>query len=106
MTFALPADVREALLEFQDIKGAVFNIKHTKEHYSKIRLVSGIQEYNYHWMRNFAVSALSSMGADLTHLTAMLGHTDSSTLKKYLSLQREASTAVTNELSTKILALK
>lgn len=104
MGFALPADVREALLEFQDTRGSIFQIKHTKEHYPKIRLVSGIEEYTFHWMRNLAVSALSSMGADLTHLTAMLGHTDSSTLKKYLSLQREASTTVTNELSRKLLS--
>lgn len=104
MTFALPADVREALLEFKDTLGPVFNIKHTKDHYPKIRLVSGIEEFTYHWMRNLAVSALSSTGVDLTHLTAMLGHTDSSTLKKYLSLQREASTTVTNEASLKLLA--
>ena len=103
MTFSLPSDVGEALLEFQSNSGNVFNIKHTKDHYPKIRLVSGIEEFTFHWMRNLAVSALSSMGADLTHLTAMLGHTDGSTLKKYLSLQREASTAVTNELSARLL---
>lgn len=104
MIFALPLDVKQALLEFQDTQGQVFNIKHTKEHYPKIRLVSGIEEFTFHWMRNLAVSALSSMGADLTHLTAMLGHTDSSTLKKYLSLQRGTSTSITNELSAKLLS--
>lgn len=103
MTFSLPLDVREALLEFQSTNGNVFNIKHTKDHYPKIRLVSGIDEFTFHWMRNLSVSALSSMGASLGDLTAMLGHTDSSTLKKYLSLQREASTAVTNKLSAKLL---
>ena len=103
MTFTLATDIREALLEFQDIQGSVFNIKHTKDHYPKIRLVSGIEEFTFHWMRNLAVSALSTMGVDLTHLTAMLGHTDGSTLKKYLSLQRETSTSVTNDMSAKLL---
>ncbi len=62
------------------------------KHYDKIRLITGIEEFSFHWMRNLSVSALSSMGASLTDLTAMLGHQDSGTLKKYLSLQRDAST--------------
>ncbi len=103
MTFDLPVDVRDALLEFQSSSGKVFNVKLVERYYSKIRLLTGIEEFTYHWMRNLSVSALSSMGIDLTHLTAMLGHTDSSTLKKYLSLQREVSTAVTNAASTKLL---
>jgi integrase len=103
MTFSLTSDVKDALLEFNATSGNVFNIKHTKDHYPKIRLVSGIEEFTFHWMRNLAVSALSSRGVDLTHLTAMLGHTDSSTLKKYLSLQRVASTIVTNDMSAKLL---
>lgn len=105
MIFALPQDVKEALTHFRDVSGKVFKIKVVYKHYPKIRLITGIEEFSYHWMRNLAVSALSSMGADLTHLTAMLGHTDSSTLKKYLSLQRETSTAITHELSKKLLGL-
>ena len=103
MLFTLPIDVKEALSEFQDTTGKVFNVKVVYRHYEKIRLMTGINEFSYHWMRNLSVSALSAMGADLTHLTAMLGHTDSSTLKKYLSLQREASTIITQELSKKLL---
>ena len=106
MVFALPQDVKEALSQFQSTTGKVFNVSVVYKHYPKIRLITGIEEFSFHWMRNLAVSALSSIGAGLTHLTAMLGHTDSSTLKKYLSLQREASTTVTNELSTRLLSEK
>ncbi len=104
MTFSLALDIKNALLEFEDRQGKVFNISEVRHYYDKIREHSGIDEFTFHWMRNLAVSALSAMGADVTHLTAMLGHTDSSTLKKYLSLQREASTAVTNDLSAKLLS--
>jgi len=54
-------------------------------------------------MRNLSVSALASMGADITHLSAMLGHYDASTIKKYLSLQRATSTRAMNEVSQKLL---
>lgn len=103
MTFSLATDVKDALLEFTDTEGRIFNISEVQHYYKTIREHSCIEEFTFHWMRNLSVSALSSKGAELTHLTAMLGHTDSSTLKKYLSLQREASTAVTNDLSAKLL---
>ncbi len=106
MTFQLPVDVKDALLEFADNTGNVFNVKHIERHYVKIRKATGIDEFTFHWMRNLSVSALSSMGVEITHLSAMLGHTDSGTIRKYLSLQREASTAVTNEASKKLLEPK
>jgi len=103
MKFTLPVDIREALLEFTSSNGNVFHIKHVKDHYPKVRLLSGIDDFSFHWMRNLAVSALSAMGASLGDLTALLGHNDSGTLKKYLSLQREVSTRNTNKLSNKLL---
>lgn len=103
MAFKLPADVASALLEIRDIKGKVFNVKRLDRHHDKIRDYTGIQEFSFHWMRNLAVSALASMGAEITHLSAMLGHTDSGTIRKYLSLQRSASTTKMEELSKKLL---
>lgn len=104
MTFQLADDAKSALHEFADTTGNVFNVRHIERHYKKIRKVTGINEFTFHWMRNLSVSALSSMGVEITHLSAMLGHTDSGTIRKYLSLQREASTAVTNEASHKLLS--
>lgn len=104
MTFMLPADIKDALLEFNDVTGDVFPFKSLDRQYYKIREATGINEFTAHWLRNLSVSALSAMGVEITHLSAMLGHTDSGTIRKYLSLQREASTAVTNEASQRLLS--
>jgi len=104
MVFALPADVKEALLEFRDTRGNIYAVKSLDRHHQKIRNYTGIEEFTFHWMRNLAVSALASKGVDITHLSAMLGHTDSATIRKYLSLQREASTKTTNDVAQKLLS--
>lgn len=104
MQFTLPLDVSEALSYFRDTSGEVFTVKRVETLYKKIRDVSGVSEFSFHWMRNLAVSALSSMGVEATHLSAMLGHTDAGTLRKYLSLQRKASTTATLQASTALLA--
>jgi len=105
MTFQLPPDVKAALLEFRDTSGDVFTVKNIVQRYHQVRKECGIPEFTFHWMRNLSVSALSSMGVEVTHLSAMLGHTDSGTIRKYLSLQREASTAVTNKAAQKLLEI-
>ena len=104
MTFALPLDIKDALLEFRNPTGDVFPFKSMDRQYYKIRNATGINEFTAHWLRNLAVSALASKGASVTDLSAMLGHTDAGTIRKYLSLQREESTTTTNELSRKLLS--
>ena len=104
MTFKLPSDVAEALSHFRSSHGMVFKVKSLDRHHQKIRDYTSINEFSFHWMRNLVVSALAGMGADITHLSAMLGHNDSGTIKKYLSLQREASTGQMEDLSKKLLS--
>ncbi len=104
MTFTLIEDIKDALLEFQDVTGEIFPFKSIDRQYYKIREATGINEFTAHWLRNLSVSALASTGTSTTHLSAMLGHTDGGTIRKYLSLQREASTAITNEASKKLLS--
>ena len=104
MTFALPSDIKDALLEFQDATGDVFPFKSIDRQYYKIREATGINEFTAHWMRNLSVSALASIGTPITDLSAMLGHNDAGTIRKYLSLQREASTLTTNKASKKLLS--
>lgn len=103
MIFTLPKDIKEQLLKFSDISGNVFKIKEPKKWYPHIREISGIEEFSFHWMRNLAVSALSASGVNATELSAMLGHTDTGTLKKYLSLQRESATQETSNASQRLL---
>lgn len=104
MTFKLPSDVKNALSAFRDTRGQVFPFKSIDRQYYKIRAETGIQEFTAHWMRNLAVSALASMGVSSTHLSSLLGHQDGGTIRKYLSLQRETSTEVTNEASKRLLS--
>ena len=110
MTFTLPADVKTALLQCEHFSDYIFAsnrdpsrpIAEIREHVAKVRAVT-YPEYNFHWMRNLAVSALSSMGVEAIHLSAMLGHTDTNTVKQYLSLQRETSSAHTLDVSKRLL---
>lgn len=103
MTFALPEDVKAALLEFRSSKGSIFHAQNYRYYFPLFRKVTGIEDFSMHWMRNLAVSALSSMGMEAVHLSSMLGHTDVTTVNKYLSLQRERSTAATNDMAQKLL---
>jgi len=110
MTFKLSIDVKKALLECEHFSEYVFAsnrdpskpISEIREHVAKIKKVT-VPEYNFHWMRNLAVSALSSMGVSAIDLSALLGHTDTATVQQYLSLQREHSTAITLGVSQKLL---
>ena len=110
MSFKLPPDVKLALLKCEHFGDYIFAsnrdpskpISEIREHVAKIREVT-YPEYNFHWMRNLAVSALSSMGVDAIDLSALLGHTDTATVKQYLSLQRETSSAHTLEVSKRLL---
>ena len=103
MEFTLPGDVAEALSHFRATKGCVFNVKSLDVHHQKIRDYTGIPEFSFHWMRNLCVSALAGMGASITDLSAMLGHTDGATIRKYLSLQRGSSTERMNGLAMRLL---
>ena len=110
MTFELPSDVKEALVQCEHYGEYIFcserdpsrPISEIREHVQKVRAVT-YPEYNFHWMRNLAVSALSSMGVEAIHLSSMLGHTDTATVKQYLSLQREASSSYTLDVSKKLI---
>ena len=110
MTFKLPMEVKEALLQCEHFSDYIFAsnrdpsrpISEIREHITKIKAVT-YPEYNFHWMRNLAVSALSSMGVEAIHLSAMLGHTDTNTVKQYLSLQRETSSAHVLDASKRLL---
>ena len=112
MNFVVPDDLQEALGQCMSLKNMyIFEnprtakpITEIREHVKKIRDATGIEEYTFHYMRNLSVSALAASGADAMHLSSMLGHLDSNTLKKYLSLQREEASEVTNSISEKILS--
>ncbi|MCX6074530.1 MAG: tyrosine-type recombinase/integrase [Campylobacterales bacterium] len=113
LEFTLSDDIKEALIEivrYTGKEGLVFKSPRGGEygdisdHVNTIKTDSGIEEFGYHWMRNLAVSALSSQGVDAIHLSALLGHTDTNTVKQYLSLQRKESSGMMQEVSKGLLS--
>lgn len=100
MEFFLPDDVASALMELERVSNYVFysekdidkHVTDIQHHVHQLRDDVGIPELTLHWMRNLAVSALSTMGVDSLALSSMLGHTDPATLRKYLTMQRASDT--------------
>ncbi len=107
MVFDLPTEIKEALLEFcgdnLSSDKELFKIKNVSRYYKTIREKTGIEEYEFHWMRNLLVSALSARGVEAIHLSAILGHNDPNTIKKYLSLQRTKSSTIGSNVSNEML---
>ena len=107
MVFNLPSEIQEALLQIPDAKlnseEEIFKIQNVSRYYKVIKKHTGIPEYEFHWMRNLLVSALSAQGVEAIHLSSILGHTDANTIKKYLSLQRKSSSAVANQATEDLL---
>lgn len=88
MVFALPGEVRKALLTFRDTNDLIFNIKRVDKHYKKIRELSGVESFSFHYMRNVLASAYSDFGMDSDRIGEVLGHTDTHIIKQYLTMQR------------------
>ena len=103
MTFTLSDDLIDALSEFLDVRGKVFNITWISDAVKKIRIASGVEQFTFHYMRNLCVSALSTQGVEAITLSGLLGHTSTATVKQYLDLQREEASAKALDVSKRIL---
>ena len=114
MVFTLPDDVARIIAGVPRISEYIFYSEHNikkpvsdiRHHIYKLRDDAEIPELTLHWMRNLAVSALSSMGVSALELSSMLGHTDPKTLRQYLTMQREATTKKIDKISQKALNSK
>lgn len=114
LEFTLSDDIIEALKEIATYTGKVGLVfksprggqySEIRDHIYAIRTDTKIEEFGFHWMRNLAVSALSSQGVDAIHLSALLGHTDTHTVKQYLSLQRKEASGMVQEIANSILKI-
>ncbi len=113
MTFALPRDLYSALIELHALKDGpwVFSARGNPANhmtrfsmcYPSIREEAGMPEFHYHLMRNIMVSALAGT-VNTADLSAMLGHTDTATLTKYLTLQREDASRKVSKASQLLLS--
>lgn len=112
LEFTLSDDIKTALEEialytgkedlvFKSPRGGQYC--EVRAYVEAIKADTKIEDFGFHWMRNLAVSALSSQGVDAIHLSSLLGHTDTNTVKQYLSLQRKESSGMVQEVSKGLL---
>ncbi len=112
MVFTLPGDLLDTLTTLHPLRDSLWvfsspvnpanHMSRLSMHYDDIREGAGMPEYHYHLMRNIMVSALAGV-VNTADLSAMLGHTDTATLTKYLTLQREEASEKVSNASKKLL---
>lgn len=98
--YTMSDELAAALSELADkgTKDDVFHVACVNRHMTRlIREESGVPEFTYHWMRNLVVSALAADGTDSAVLSAMLGHEDLNTVKRYLTMQNLEASATAND---------
>jgi integrase len=89
----LPPNVKEALSKFQQEKGWIFEspvnkgerLSDAKRQTAKLKKELG-DWFTMHYMRNVMVSAMAERGVDAIHMSGALGHTDATTINKYLTI--------------------
>ncbi len=113
MTFALNQELSVLLLELWDSKESEFIFASNRDpsspmvrlsqYYDEIRESSGLSDFTFHWMRNLLVSTLANRGVAVADLSAILGHQDTGTINKYLSLQRDTAGKRANDAISDVL---
>jgi len=89
----LPPNVKEALLEFNQNTGWVFEssinkgnrISDAKRQTIKLKKELG-EWFTMHYTRNVMVSAMAERGVEAIHMSGALGHSDPNTITKYLTM--------------------
>lgn len=89
----LPPNVKEALLEFNNKKGWVFEspvnpgerLSDAKRQTAKVKEKLG-DWFTMHYTRNVMVSAMAEQGVDAIYMSGALGHNDPNTITKYLTM--------------------
>ncbi len=89
----LPPNVKEALLEFKEDEGWVFEspiikgqtITDAKRQTAKLKKELG-DWFTMHYTRNVMVSAMAEQGIEAIHMSGALGHSDPNTITKYLTM--------------------
>jgi len=89
--FSLPGYIKDLLLEFRESSGYVYMspilnkpLGNIEKQTKKIKEL--IPKFTLHYMRNVVVSAMAEQGVSATLMSGALGHNNTNTLSKYLSL--------------------
>jgi len=89
----LPPNVKEALQEFQQKEGWVFEspinrgqrLSDAKRQTAQLKKELG-DWFTMHYTRNVMVSAMAEQGVDAIYMSGALGHNDPNTITKYLTM--------------------
>lgn len=89
----LPPNVKEALSEFQESEGWVFEspINPGKRLFDGAKQTARLKKkvgdwFSLHYCRNVMVSAMAEQGVDAIYMSGALGHNDPNTITKYLTM--------------------
>lgn len=88
----LPPNVKSALIEFMPNSGLVFTSLRTGGKitggYKQVLMIrKSIGDwFSLHYLRNIMVSAMAENGIESIHLSGALGHSDATTINKYLTM--------------------
>lgn len=107
----LPADIKEALLEFvsddsdwiyptpRDVTKPLHDIRKTVAHIKK-----RVPWFGMHYLRNVIVSAMAEQGRAAIEMSGALGHMSAKTIDTYLSLNYLQGSTAASETITQILS--
>jgi integrase len=90
--YSIPNMIKQELLKFQSTRGWVYESSINRgQHINNIekqtkRLKKILPNFTLHYLRNVIVSAMAQQGVSATLMSGALGHNNTSTLAKYLSL--------------------
>ncbi len=104
----LPPNVKEALLEFKQDKGWVFEspiikgqtISDAKRQTAKLKKELG-DWFTMHYTRNVMVSAMAEQGIEAIHMSGALGHSDPNTITKYLTMNYLTGSKIASDMIQK-----
>ncbi|MCT7603815.1 site-specific integrase [Aliarcobacter butzleri] len=105
--FALPFNIKDELLKFKNDYGYVYessikdtHIANVEKQTNKIKKI--IPSFTLHYMRNVVVSAMAEQGISATLMSSALGHNNTNTLSKYLTMSYMEGSKEANNLIKQI----
>lgn len=101
--FFLPQNIKDELLKFNEEEGWIYessinkerNIVNIEKQTNKIK--KKLPNFTLHYMRNVIVSAMAEQGVSATIMSGAIGHNNTSTLAKYLSLNHVQGSIIANK---------
>ena len=110
--FFLPEIIKTQLLKLNNPSGYVYEssikpntpIVNLKTQINAIKKI--VPKFTLHYLRNIIVSAMAENGFSATHMSGAIGHNNTATLSKYLSLNYVQGSKMANETIEKIMNKK